>query len=172
MSSERPRSGRVVALALGLAVLGVSCDLNDPDELQNNSNYAVVRAQFFSSDFSREPVSGVRMIVESDPDAERPYLGPDVVAISGEDGVAEAQVFPGFNPATGEGGEGGEGGAGGGVPTDPLEFPPPLVFADTAVTIMYNGQIRTLIVGGLTVGSGRLYDLGTVFLSDLGLTSD
>lgn len=174
MSRSPSRIGRVVALVLGLAVLGgVSCDLNDPDEIQNSSNFAIVRAQFFQSSFSRQPVSGVRLIVESDPEAAQPYRGPDVVAISGEDGVAEARVFPGFNEQTATGGGGG-GGTGGGatVPTDPLEFPPPLHFADTAVTILYNGQIRSLIGGGLTVGSGRLYDLGTVYLDDLGLVGD
>lgn len=173
--TRRPlRIGRAAA-GLGLTVLvGVGCDLNDPDELQNSSNYAIVRAQFFASRLSREPVPGVRLIVESDPEAERPYNGPDVVAISGEDGIAEARVFPGHQEQQQQGGTGGTGGTGTGptTPTDPLELPPPLYFADTAVTVVYNGQIVSLIGGGLTLGSGRLYDLGTVFLDDLGLVAD
>ena len=173
MRSRQNRFGRVVALGLGTAVLaGIGCDLNDPDELQNSSNFAIVRAQFFASSFSRVPISGVRMIVESDPDADRPYRGPDVVAISGEDGVAEARVFPGLTEQQ-QGGAGGGGTTGGtGTPTDPLELPPPLVFADTAVTLVYNGQIVSLIAGGLTIGSGRMYDLGTVFLDSFGVVTD
>jgi hypothetical protein len=151
-----------------------ACDWNDLDEVQNSSNFAVVRAQFFASRTSRVPVPGVRLIVEADADAERPYNGPDVVGISGEDGVAVAKVFPGFTQQT----PGSGGGSGGGTgttttgPRNPLELPPPLFFGDAAVTLIYNGQIAALIAGGLTIGSGRLYDLGTVFLDELLIEAD
>lgn len=163
-----PTATRIAGAALlGLLAWGATaCDLNDPDEVQNSSNFAIVKAQFFASRISQTPVPGVRMVVESDPDAERPYNGPDVIAISGEDGVAVARVFPGLQEQEGDGG--GDGGTGSGTPTapNPLELPPPLVFADVAVTIVYNGQIVSFVGGGLTVGSGRLYDLGPVFLVD------
>lgn len=163
-----PTATRIAGAALlGLLAWGATaCDLNDPDEVQNSSNFAIVKAQFFASRISQTPVPGVRMVVESDPDAQRPYNGPDVIAISGEDGVAVARVFPGLQEQQGDGG--GDGGAGSGTPTapNPLELPPPLVFADVAVTIVYNGQIVSFVGGGLTIGSGRLYDLGPVFLVD------
>lgn len=165
------RGTAVLALALSGVILSgtASCDWNDPDEIQNSSNFAVVRAQFFASRGSRAPIPGVRMIVESDVDSDRPYNGPDVVAISGEDGVATAKVFPGLNEET-TGTGGGDGGATG--PSNPLDVPPPLVFADTAVTLVYNGQLVSFIGGGLTIGSGRLYDLGSVFLDELGVVVD
>lgn len=172
MNGDRRSILRAAAALAALVALGAgSCDWNDPDEIQNESNFAVVRAQFFAARASRVPVPGVRMIVESDPDAERPYNGPDVVAISREDGLATAKVFPGHQEQE-EGGDGGTGGQGPTTPTDPFNLPPPLRFADVAVTIVYNGQIVSLVSGGLTIGSGRLYDLGSVFLSDLGLVVD
>lgn len=163
----------IATVGAALAVVAAaSCDWNDPDEIQNSSNFAVVRAQFFASRDSRAPVSGVRMIIESDSDSERPYNGPDVIGVSGQDGVATAKVFPGLTEQQ-EGGTGG--GTGGGTtqgPLNPLELPPPLFFGDAAVTLIYNGQIASLIVGGLTIGSGRMYDLGTVFLEDLSIVAD
>jgi len=160
---------KVRFLALTLAVLTwAACDWNDPDEIQNSSNYAVVRAQFFASATSRVPVSGVRMIVESDSDSDRPFRGPDVVGVSGEDGVAVAQVFPGIDEQQQQ--QGGTGQQTG--PRNPLELPPPMFFGDAAVTLIYNGQIAVLIGGGLTIGSGRLYDLGTVYLDQLLIIAD
>lgn len=172
---EPRRAATGLALA-GLVALGAgACDWNDPDEIQNESNYAIVRAQFFTSRASREPVPGVRMVVEAPEEAQRPYNGPDVVAISGEDGIATAKVFPGLQTQQGGGaGGGGDGGTGGTgtTPTDPFEVPPSQVFADVAVTIVYNGQIAAFIGGGLTIGSGRMYDLGSVFLADFGIVAD
>lgn len=172
MTTRRDRRpARYVVWALvGGVMAGVACDLNDPDELQNNANYAIVRAQFFASRDSRVPVPGVRMVVEAPEESERPYNGPDVVAISGEDGIAEARVFPGYQEQQDQGG-GGEGGVPTG-PANPLDAFPPLYFADVAVTILYNGQIFGLIGGGLTVGSGRLYDLGAVHLDEFGVVVD
>jgi hypothetical protein len=165
------RSGGIVAALAALAL--ASCDWNDPDEIQNSSNFAVVRAQFFASRDSRVPVSGVRLVVESDPESARPYNGPDVIGLSGEDGVAVAKVFPGlFQQQQGGGTGGGTGGQTTTGPRNPLELPAPLFFGDAAVVIIYNGQIVSLISGGLTIGSGRLYDLGTVFLEDLNIIAD
>lgn len=166
------------AMAIGLMLTAMTgCDLNDPDELQNGSNFAIIRMQFFESRLSRVPVPGVRMIVESPgEDSERPYNGPDVVGISGEDGIAEAQIFPGLDPEfEGPGGSGGGQGGGNQGPTgpqNPLELPPPLLFADVAVVFVYNGQIVSFISTGLTVGSGRMYDLGAVFLDEFGVLAD
>lgn len=169
-----PTSTRLAGgLLLGLLAWGAAaCDLNDPDEVQNSSNYAVIKAQFFASSGTQTPVSGVRMIIESDIESQSPYRGPDVVAVSGEDGVAVARVFPGFEEQQTTGGGGGGGTTGTPTAPNPLELPPPLIFADVAVTIVYQGQIRSFIGSGLTIGSGRLYDLGPVFLDDLALTVD
>ena len=153
----------VAALAV---LISAACDWNDPDEIQNSSNFAVVRAQFFASRSNRVPVPGVRLIVESDPDSERPYNGPDVVSISGEDGVATAQVFTGYVEQVQQGGQQVTG------PPNPLELPQLLYFGDAAVTLIYQGAILGLVGGGLTIGNGRLYDLGTVFLDDFGVVVD
>ena len=170
------RVRRTAALAGAVLILGFgACDFNDPDEIQNQANMALVRVQVFASSASRTPVPGVRMIVEAPPQEQggggqqqmRPYEGPDVIAISGEDGLVEAFVFPGYQTEGGEGGE--EGG-----PTNPLDpnFPPPLIFADVRVVFVYNGKVLPFITG-LTVGSGRLYDLGSVFLlEDFGIVVD
>lgn len=158
------------AALLGLLAWGAAaCDLNDPDELQNSSNYAIVKAQFFTSRTSQTPVSGVRMIVEADPDSEIPYRGPDVVSISSEDGVALAKVFPGFQEPQQQGG--GDGGSGTPTAPNPLELPPAQIFADVAVTLVIDGQLRTFIGQGLTIGSGRMYDLGAIYLSDFGVAN-
>lgn len=155
-------------LAVGLAT---TCE---PDEVQNSANEAVVMAQFFASRSNRVPVAGVRMIVESPGDQQdqtqgRPYNGPDILAISGEDGIAIARVFPGFDDS-GQNGEGGEDeGSEGQGPENPLDLPPPLIFADVAITFIHQGRIVPFIASGFTIGSGKLYDLGPIFLDELGL---
>lgn len=167
---------RCLALIAALAALGTGCDLNDLDEIQNSSNEAVVRAQFFESRSNRVPVPGVRLIVESDPDSERPYLGPDVISISGEDGVAVARVFPGFREFDDGNNNNNNNNNGGGMqplgPENPLDLPAPLIFADVAVTLVHQGQIVSFIGGGLTIGSGRLFDLGPIFLDELGIEAN
>lgn len=162
----------VAVLAL---VLPAACE---PDEVHNSANEAVVMAQFFVSRANRVPVAGVRMVVESPGDRQdetqgRPYNGPDVLAISGDDGIAIARVFPGFEDPDqgGDGGGEGEGGQDQG-PENPLDLPPPLIFADVAITFIHQGRIVPFIESGFTIGSGRLYDLGPIFLDELGLTVD
>lgn len=165
---------RYLSLLVALTGVLAGCDLNDLDEVQNSSNQAIVRAQFFESRSNRVPVPGVRLIVESDPDSERPYLGPDVISVSGEDGVAEARVFPGFreiddqqnNNNNDNGGQQPMG------PENPLDLPAPLIFADVAVTLVHRGQIVSFIGGGLTIGSGRMFDLGPIFLDELGIEAN
>ena len=115
----------ITAAACAILLLGVgACDLNDPDEIQNQANMALVRVQFFASRTSRTPVTGVRLIVEA-PSQQRAAAavhssgatrGPDVIALSGEDGIAEAFVFPGYQTQQ----------AGGGTtdPTTPFDLPP------------------------------------------------
>jgi hypothetical protein len=166
--AHRIRRTRAVAAFATLILAGLACDFNDPDEIQNQANMALVRVQVFASSQSRTPVPGVRMVVESPPpeqggggQQQRRYLGPDVIAISGEDGLVEAFVFPGYDSEDVET-----------APTDPFTLPPPLFFADVQVTFIYNGQVLPF-VSGLTVGSGRLYDLGSVFLlEDFGIVVD
>ena len=157
-----------------VAVAGVTaCDFTDLDEVQNSANFAVIRVQFFASRSNRVPVPGVRMLVEAPADSQRPYNGPDVIGISGEDGRTEVHVFPGLQDQETAGGGGGE--EGGGTqqgPANPLEVPPPLVFADVAVVFIYQGQIVSFISTGLTVGSGRMFDLGPVFLDEFGVVVD
>ena len=160
---------------VAFAIVSAACDLNDLDEVQNSSNQAVIRAQFFESRENRIPVAGVRMIVESDPESERPYRGPDVIGISGDDGVAVTRVFPGLEDPDENQSNGGSGGGTGQQPfgpEDPLDLPPPLFFADVAVTIVHQGRIFAFIDGGLTIGSGRLFDLGPIFLDEFGVEAN
>lgn len=162
------RTRAAVALAGATLILaGGACDFNDPDEIQNQANMALVRVQIFASSESRTPVPGVRMVVEAPPQEQGGggaqqvrYLGPDVIATSGEDGIAEAFVFPGYDAEDLEQ-----------IPTDPFTLPPPLFFADVQVQFVYNGQVLPFITG-LTIGPGRLYDLGSVFLEDFGIVVD
>lgn len=163
------RATLVMATALALTAMG-ACDFNDPDELQNGANFAVIRLQFFESRANRVPVPGVRVVVEAPEDSERPYVGPDVVGISGEDGTVEIKVFPGFIETVDPGGGGGGQDQGSQGPANPLELPPPLIFADVAVTFVTQGQVVPFVTG-LTVGSGRLYDLGPVHLQDFGVVN-
>lgn len=159
----------VAALAAATLILaGGACDLNDPDEIQNQANMALVRVQVFASSESRTPVPGVRMVVEAPPPDQGGggaqvvrYQGPDVLATSGEDGIVEAYVFPGYDTENLTE-----------VPTDPFTLPPPLFFADVQVQFLYNGQVLPFVTG-LTIGPGRLYDLGSVFLfDDFGIVVD
>ncbi len=164
---------RKTLAGLSLVVLATtisSCDLNDLDEIQNSANQAVVRAQFFASRTNQIPVAGVRMVVESDQDSDRPYRGPDVISVSGEDGVATARVFPGFEDEDEQNNNNSGGDQQPMGPENPLDLPPPLFFGDAAVTLIYQGSIVSFISGGLTLGSGRLFDLGPIFLDELGFT--
>jgi hypothetical protein len=130
---------------------------------------ALVRVQFFASSTSRTPVPGVRMIVEAPQQQQggggqqqRRYEGPDVVAISGEDGLAEAFVFPGYQS---------QAGGTGGDPTNPFDLPPALIFADVRVVFLYQGAVVPYLEG-LTINSGRLFDLGAVYLDEFGVVVD
>ena len=167
----KPLYGRAPWLWLVLATATpTACD-----EVQNSANEAVVMVQFFASRTNRVPVAGVRMIVESPGDQQneqqgRPYNGPDVLAISGDDGIAIARVFPGFDDPQDGGGDGGGDDSQNQGPENPLDLPPPLIFADVAITFIYQGRIVPFIESGFTIGSGRLYDLGPIFLDELGVT--
>jgi hypothetical protein len=160
----------IAAAACAILILGSgACDLNDPDEIQNQANMALVRVQFFASSTSRTPVPGVRMIVEAPQQqqggggqTQRRYEGPDVIAISGEDGLAEAFVFPGYQS---------QAGGTGGDPTNPFDLPPALIFADVRVVFLYQGAVVPYLEG-LTINSGRLFDLGAVYLDEFGVVVD
>ena len=166
----------MLTILAGIAVTAsAACDFNDPDEVQNEANLAVIRLQFFESRTTRVPVPGVRVVVESPEESERPYNGPDVIGVSREDGTVQVEVFPGFVESVDPGGGGGGGGGdgqdqGSQGPANPLELPPPLVFADVAVTFVVQGRVIPFVTG-LTVGSGRLYDLGPVHLEDFGVVN-
>jgi len=164
---NRIANTRIIVVLGVLTIVAASCDLNDLDEIQNSSNQAVVRAQFFASRTNQVPVPGVRMVIESDNDSERPYRGPDVIGVSGDDGVATALVFPGFDDETNQNNNGTGGNQQLTGPENPLDLPPPLFFGDVAVTLIYRGSIVSFISGGLTLGSGRLFDLGPIFLDEL-----
>jgi hypothetical protein len=169
----RIREKGTIALACAVLFLGIgACDFNDPDEIQNQANMALVRIQFFASSASRTPVPGVRMIVEAPQQQQgggqaqqRKYEGPDVIAISGEDGLAEAYVFPGYQSQSAAGG------TGTGDPTNPLDLPPALIYADVRIVFLYQGTVIPFLEG-LTINSGRLFDLGAVYLDEFGIAVD
>ena len=90
----------LIGLASGLWLpLIAGCDVfENPDDIQNSTNNAFVEAQLFSSRNDRTPVEGVIMIVESDPDSDRPFQGPDQSFVSDRNGVVRAAVFPASIP--------------------------------------------------------------------------
>jgi hypothetical protein len=152
-----PLHARLLCAAL-LVVVPAACDfLEDPDEVQNSSNLAFIEAQIFASPDNRVPVEGVIMIIESDPDSERPFNGPDQNFPSDENGFIRAAVFPGLDleqqQATG--------------PTTPFDVPPPLFFGDACVHFLHEGLFSTFSCG-VTLGAGKVLNLGTFFLSQLG----
>ena len=105
----------IAAAACAILLLGSgACDFNDPDEIQNQANMALVRVQFFASSTSRTPVPGVRMIVEA--------------------------------PQQQQGGGG-------------------------QVVFLYQGAVVPYLEG-LTINSGRLFDLGAVYLDEFGVVVD
>ena len=152
-SARRPPIALVAALA---ATLAGGCDfLEDPDEVQNSTNNAFIEAQVFESRSNRAPVQGVIMIVESDPDSERPFVGPDQSFTSDGTGFIRAEVFPGIDLE-----EEPEGGA-----SNPLEGAPPLFFGDACVHFLHDGDFFTFSCG-VTIGAGQVLNLGTFFASD------
>ena len=59
----------------------------------------------------------------------------------------------------------------GGDPTNPLDLPPPLIYADVRVVFLYQGTVIPFLEG-LTINSGRLFDLGAVYLDEFGVVVD
>ena len=144
--------------SLGLAA--GACDfLENPDEVQNSTNHAFVEAQIFESRADRIPVQGVIMIVESDPDSERPFFGPDQSFVSDESGFIRAEVFPGLDLEQQQGTEG---------PETPFDVPPLLFFGDACVHFLHEGVLFTFSCG-VTLGAGTVLNLGTFFVSDFSL---
>ncbi|HEY7530301.1 MAG TPA: hypothetical protein VIC56_06460 [Gemmatimonadota bacterium] len=145
------------ALALA-ALLAGACDfLESPGEVQNSRNNAFVEAQVFVSRADRTPVQGVIMIVESDPDSERPFQGPDQSFVSDDSGFIRAEVFPGRDLEEQQGE----------VPTDPFDVPPLLFFGDACVHFLHDGDFFSFSCG-VTLGAGEVLNLGIFFAEDFG----
>jgi hypothetical protein len=153
-----PRPFVLRALAL-LPLLAGGCDfLESPGEVQNSRNNAFLEAQVFASRTDRAPVQGVIMIVESDPDSERPFNGPDQSFVSDEDGFIRAAVFPGVDLEESQGE----------VPTDPFDVPPLLFFGDACVSFLHDGNFFSFSCG-VTLGAGEVLNLGMFFAEDFAL---
>jgi hypothetical protein len=147
----RPLSAVLIA---GLVLSPAGCDfLEDPDEVQNSTNNAFIEAQFFQSRSNRTPVPGVIMYVESDPDSERPFNGPDQTFVSDETGFVRAAVFPGPDTEDQT------------IPTTPLDAPPFLFFGDACVHFIFDGTLSTFSCG-VTMGAGKVINLGNFFVSE------
>lgn len=145
-----------VLAALLVPLLGACDFLENPDEVQNSTNNAFVEAQVFSSPDDRTPVEGVIMIVESDPDSDRPFQGPDQSFQSDENGFIRAEVFPGLDlELQPEGG-----------PATPLDVAPPLFFGDACVHFLFEGNFSTFSCG-VTIGAGKVLNLGIFFASEI-----
>jgi hypothetical protein len=164
LAAALPQVGRAIplrglsALALGaLLSLAGSCDfLESPDEVQNSTNNAFVEAQVFASRDNRVPIEGVIMIVESDPDSERPFQGPDQSFASNRNGLIRAAVFPGADPDA----EVPEGG-----PQTPFDVPQHLFFGDACVHFIHEGTFSTFSCG-VTLGAGKVLNLGVFFADE------
>lgn len=139
-----------------IVALAASCDfLEDPDEVQNSSNKAFLEAQFFASRDDRTPVEGVIMFVESDPDSDRPFAGPDQTFTSNENGFIRAAVFPGLDlEQQGE------------APATPFDVAPPLFFGDSCVSFIFEGSFFSFSCG-VTLGAGEVLNLGLFFVDEL-----
>ena len=143
-------------LALGLLLPAAGCDfLENPDDVQNSTNNAFVEAQVFASRTDRTPIQGVIMIVESDPDSERPFQGPDQSFASDQNGLIRAAVFPGVDAEQEP-----EGG-----PSSPLDVTPLLFFGDACVHFIHEGQFSTFSCG-VTLGAGKVLNLGVFFVDE------
>jgi hypothetical protein len=150
------RLAAVLAVS-GFGALAGSCDfLENPDEVQNTSNNAFVEAQIFRSRDNRVPVEGVIMYVESDPDSESPFEGPDQTFVSDRNGFVRAAVFPGLDPEAEEP----EGG-----PTTPFEVRPPLAVGDACVHFLFDGHFSTFSCG-VSLGPGKVINLGIFFADE------
>ncbi len=151
-----PRAVGLAGLAVGLLLVAGGCDfLENPDEVQNTTNNAFVEAQVFVSRTDRTPVQGVIMIVESDPDSERPFQGPDQSFASDGNGFIRAAVFPGVDSE-----EEPEGG-----PSSPLDVTPLLFFGDACVHFIHEGQFSSFSCG-VTLGAGTVLNLGVFFVDE------
>jgi hypothetical protein len=150
-------STATAAVALGLLLSpAAGCDfLENPDEVQNSTNNAFVQAQMFASRDDRTPVEGVIMIVESDPDSERPFQGPDQSFVSNRNGFIRAAVFPGVDAENEP-----EGG-----PQTPFDVTPPLFFGDACVHFIHEGTFSTFSCG-VTLGAGKVLELGMFFVDE------
>jgi hypothetical protein len=148
----------LAALALGgLLAFAGSCDfLESPDEVQNSTNNAFVEAQVFESRDSRVPIEGVIMIIESDPESERPFQGPDQSFVSNREGLIRAAVFPGQDPEAEEPPGG---------PATPFDVAPPLFFGDACVHFIHEGTFSTFSCG-VTLGAGKVLNLGVFFVDE------
>ena len=132
------------------------CDFfGDPDDTQNSTNNAFIEAWFFRARDDRTPIQGVIMYVESDPDAERPYNGPDQTFVSNQNGFVRAEVFPGLDLEQGTPG----------APPTPFDVPPFLFFGDACVHFFHDGDFTTFSCG-VTLGAGQVINLGTFFVTD------
>ncbi|MFN2433183.1 MAG: hypothetical protein ABR599_10290 [Gemmatimonadota bacterium] len=150
------RSPSLPALLASALLAAGGCDfLEDPDEVQNSSNNAFIEAQVFESRSNRAPVQGVIIIVESDPDAPEPFLGPDQSFVSDETGFIRAEVFPGIDVEQEPPGG----------PTSPLDAAPPLFFGDACVSFIFDGNFFSFSCG-VTIGAGTVLNIGQFFVSD------
>ncbi|NUO18406.1 hypothetical protein HUU59_03050 [bacterium] len=92
------RSIIITGVILFAGLFAVSCD-KDIDE--DNSS-AKISGYVYLSHADPTGVRGVRVIVEADPEAENPYLGPDRWFETDENGYFEAYIFLGSDPESGE----------------------------------------------------------------------
>jgi hypothetical protein len=153
-----PLDRRSLSLLALLPILAGACDFfEDPDEVQNSTNNAFLEAQVFASREDRTPVQGVIMIVESDPESDRPFVGPDQSFVSDETGFIRAEVFPGLDLER----EPEEVGT-------PFDVAPPLFFGDACVSFLHEGTLSSFSCG-VTLGAGDVLNLGTFFVSEFGL---
>lgn len=85
-----------IILLLGLFTMSCEKDIDDDNSSAKISGYV-----YLSRD-DQTGVQGVRIIIESDNEAETPYLGPDRWFETDENGYYEAFIFLGSDPESGE----------------------------------------------------------------------
>ncbi len=127
---------RWIALAAGLSlvlVLSVACE----DGADDWNSSARVTGDVFTGADHTQGVAGVQVVIESDPNSDTPYEGPDRWILTDGRGHFEGAVFLG-RTETGY-----------------------AYLADLSVQYFYNNK-RFLWSGGITVGPGSTFTLPAV----------
>ena len=78
---------------LGLLLAGTLTLLACQGLLEDAESYAVIEGYVYTDASMTRGVPGVEVIVESDPNSQNPYLGPDIMTFTDSTGFFSVKVF-------------------------------------------------------------------------------